>query len=545
MNGFADAFKKIGPQRLAAMLAVTLALVGFFAFVIIRVSQPAMGVLFADLQFSDSSNIIKELEAKGIKYETRQDGQTILVPRTEIPKIRMEMASKGMPTGGNVGYEIFDKGDAFSATSFVQGINHLRALEGELSRTIRTLGRVAAARVHLVIPERRVFERDREPPRASIALKLRGELEPGQVRAIRHLVASAVEGLKPERVSVVDESGRLLADGAAEAGSSAVAEEKQSAMERRLKTQIEDIVASVVGQGRARVQVASELDFNRIQQTAESYDPESRVLRSTQTRTEASQSTAAREGQVTVGNELPGNQRGGGNAQVRDGSNKNEEVANYDYSKTVRTEVMESGRVKRVSVAVLVDGIYNRAANGETAYQPRPQEDLDRIAALVRTSIGFNKDRGDTVEVVNLRFAEPPRAVEINEPTGIWAFLQPSKEDIYRAIELGVLALLTLIVMFAVVRPLVNKVLAPEEIRKKIAQATGGMIGGDVATASAGGGAAALPGGASESAAAKIIELAKVNGAVQAQSIERIGEVVKSNPQEALAILRSMMNQNR
>ncbi|MGL4813572.1 MAG: flagellar basal-body MS-ring/collar protein FliF [Beijerinckiaceae bacterium] len=545
MNGFADAFKKIGPQRLAAMLAVTLALVGFFAFVIIRVSQPAMGVLFADLQFSDSSNIIKELEAKGIKYETRQDGQTILVPRTEIPKIRMEMASKGMPTGGNVGYEIFDKGDAFSATSFVQGINHLRALEGELSRTIRTLGRVAAARVHLVIPERRVFERDREPPRASIALKLRGELEPGQVRAIRHLVASAVEGLKPERVSVVDESGRLLADGAAEAGSSAVAEEKQSAMERRLKTQIEDIVASVVGQGRARVQVASELDFNRVQQTAESYDPESRVLRSTQTRTEASQSTDAREGQVTVGNELPGNQRGGGNAQVRDGSNKNEEVANYDYSKTVRTEVMESGRVKRVSVAVLVDGIYNRAANGETAYQPRPQEDLDRIAALVRTSIGFNKDRGDTVEVVNLRFAEPPRAVEINEPTGIWAFLQPSKEDIYRAIELGVLALLTLIVMFAVVRPLVNKVLAPEEIRKKIAQATGGMIGGDVATASAGGGAAALPGGASESAAAKIIELAKVNGAVQAQSIERIGEVVKSNPQEALAILRSMMNQNR
>ncbi|MGL4496949.1 MAG: flagellar M-ring protein FliF C-terminal domain-containing protein, partial [Beijerinckiaceae bacterium] len=294
-----------------------------------------------------------------------------------------------------------------------------------------------------------------------------------------------------------------------------------------------------------RVQVASELDFNRIQQTAESYDPESRVLRSTQTRTEASQSTDAREGQVTVGNELPGNQRGGGNAQVRDGSNKNEEVANYDYSKTVRTEVMESGRVKRVSVAVLVDGIYNRAANGETAYQPRPQEDLDRIAALVRTSIGFNKDRGDTVEVVNLRFAEPPRAVEINEPTGIWAFLQPSKEDIYRAIELGVLALLTLIVMFAVVRPLVNKVLAPEEIRKKIAQATGGMIGGDVATASAGGGTAALPGGASESAAAKIIELAKVNGAVQAQSIERIGEVVKSNPQEALAILRSMMNQNR
>ncbi|MGL4324027.1 MAG: flagellar M-ring protein FliF C-terminal domain-containing protein, partial [Beijerinckiaceae bacterium] len=289
--------------------------------------------------------------------------------------------------------------------------------------------------------------------------------------------------------------------------------------------------------------VATELDFNRIQQTQESFDPESRVLRSTQTRNEAAQTTDARDGQVTVGNELPGNQRGqNGNNATRDGSTKNEEVANYDYTKTVRTEVMEGGRIKRVSVAVLVDGLYNRSPNGETGYQPRPQEDLERIGQLVRTAIGFDKNRGDNVEVVNLRFAEPPRAVEINEPTGIWAYVQPTKEDIYRAIELGVLAILTLIVMLAVVRPLVNKVLAPEEIRKKLAQATGGMIGGDAATAQAGGGTSGAP---SESAAARIIELAKVNGAVQAQSIERIGEVVKSNPQEALAILRSMMNQNR
>ena len=540
MNGLSEAFQKLGPQRLAAMLAVTLALVGFFAFVIIRVSQPAMGVLFSELQFSDSSAIVKDLESRGIKYETRQDGQTILVPRADIPKLRMDMAAKGMPSGGNVGYEIFDKGDAFSSTSFVQGINHLRALEGELARTIRTLGRVAGARVHLVIPERRVFERDREPPRASIALKLRGELEQGQVRAIRHLVASAVEGLKPERVSVVDESGRLLADGAAEQGTAAVAEERQTAFERRLKSQVEEIVASVVGQGRTRVQVTTELDFNRIQQTAESFDPESRVLRSTQTRSEQSQSTES-QGQVTVANELPGNQRGGAQGNVRDGSQKNEEVANYDYSKTVRTEVMEGGRVKRLSVAVLVDGLYSRAANGETGYQPRPQEDLERIGQLVRTAIGFDSKRGDTVEVVNLRFAEPPRAVEITEPTGIWAFLQPTKEDIYRAIELGVLAILTLIVMFAVVRPLVNKVLAPEEIRKKIAEATGGLIGGDPAAS----GNSALPAPPPDSAVGKIIELAKVNGTAQAQSIERIGEVVKSNPQEALAILRTLMNQNR
>ena len=208
----------------------------------------------------------------------------------------MELAGKGLPSGGGVGYEIFDKGDAFSSTSFVQGINHLRALEGELSRTIRSIGRVEGARVHLVMPERRLFERDREPPRASIVLKLRGELDAAQVRAVRHLVASAVEGLKPERVSIVDERGRLLADGAQgdmAAGGMAV-DEKQAGIERRLKAQVEEIVAGVVGSGRARVQVAAELDLNRIESRSESFDPESRVVRSTQTRAENQASSGSR-----------------------------------------------------------------------------------------------------------------------------------------------------------------------------------------------------------------------------------------------------------
>lgn len=187
------------------MGAVTLALAGFFGVVIMRVSQPAMGVLFADLSPQDAGAVVRDLETRNIRYETRAEGQTILAPRADLARIRMDLAGKGLPSGGGVGYEIFDKGDAFSSTSFVQGINHLRALEGELSRTIRAIGRVQAARVHLVIPERRLLERNREAPRASIVLKLRGELEPAQVRAVRHLVASAVEGLKPDRISIVDE----------------------------------------------------------------------------------------------------------------------------------------------------------------------------------------------------------------------------------------------------------------------------------------------------------------------------------------------------
>lgn len=546
LEALAEVLKKISPARLGAMIAVTLALVGFFGFVILRVSQPTMGVLYSELPFNDSSAVIKELEARAVRYETRQDGQTILVPRADIPKIRMEMAGKGLPTGGSVGYEIFDKGDAFSATSFVQNINHLRALEGELARTIKTIGRVGAARVHLVMPEKKLFERDREPPRASIVLKLRGELDMGQVRAIRHLVASAVEGLKPDRVSIVDESGRLLADGASGDGTAAAAEERQTGLERRLKRDIEEVIASVVGQGRTRVQVSAELDFNRMQETTENFDPESRVVRSTQTRNEQSASAEARDGQVSVNNELPGNQRGtnAGNG-TRDSSQKNEEIVNYEISKTVRTNVQEAGRVKRISVAVLVDGLYSRNQAGELSYQPRPQEDLERIGALVRTAIGFDRNRGDQVEIVNLRFAEAPKPLEINEPTGIWAFLQPTKEDIHRAIELGVLAILSLIVMLAVVRPLVHRIVGPDIIKKTMAKVSGSDETPALAGATAGGagGMLALPESRAGSAAAKFIELAQVNGQVQAQSLEKIGEVVKSNPQEAVAILRQMINQ--
>ena len=260
MSGIVEQFSRFGAPRLAAMLAVTLALVGFFAFVMLRMSQPTMGVLFSDLNSSDVSAILKDLDTRGVKYELRGDGQTILVDKTVVPRLRLDLASKGIPAGGGVGYEIFDKGDAFSSTSFVQNINHMRALEGELSRTIRSISRVQAARVHLVIPEKRLFERAREPPRASIALKLAGELDAAQVRAIRHLVSSAVDGLRPERVSIVDERGRLLADGAqSENGAAGLGiEERQVGIERRLKLQIEDIVASIVGHGRAELPLLSD-----------------------------------------------------------------------------------------------------------------------------------------------------------------------------------------------------------------------------------------------------------------------------------------------
>ena len=197
-----------------AMVAVTAALIGFFAFVIMRVTTPQMTTLFTDLSTEDSSGIIKDLERQAIPFELRNDGAVIMVPKDKVTRLRMKLAEGGLPKGGGVGYEIFDKSDALGTTSFVQNINHLRALEGELARTIRAIDRIQAARVHLVLPERPLFSRETPEPSASIVVRVRGALEPQQIRAIRHVVASAVNGLKPQRVSIVDEAGQLLADGA-------------------------------------------------------------------------------------------------------------------------------------------------------------------------------------------------------------------------------------------------------------------------------------------------------------------------------------------
>src|SRR6187551_214928 len=445
-----------------AMVAVTTALLGFFAFVIMRVTTPQMTTLFTDLSTEDSSSIIKDLERQAIPFELRNDGAIIMVPKDKVTRLRMKLAEGGLPKGGGVGYEIFDKSDALGTTSFVQNINHLRALEGELARTIRAIDRVQAARVHLVLPERKLFSREMPEPSASIVVRVRGALEPQQIRAIRHVVASAVNGLKPQRVSIVDEAGQLLADGAKGDADNAIGDERRAAFEKRMRNQVEAIISSVVGSGRARVQLSADFDYNKITQTSDKYDPEGRVLRSSQTREEQSM-TADNNGQVTVNNELPGNQQNGGVA-AKDQSKKSEETNNYEISRTTKTEVTEAGRVNRISVAVLVDGIYSKNEKGEMVYADRSKEQLDRIATLVRSAIGFEQKRGDQVEVVNLRFAEAPAVAPLAEPAGFLGMMQFTKDDVMYVIELGVMMLLGLVVLFLVIRPLVKRILASEVV---------------------------------------------------------------------------------
>jgi flagellar M-ring protein FliF len=494
-----------------------------------------MTTLFTDLSPEDSAGIVKDLERQAIAFELKNDGAVIMVPKDKVTRLRMKLAEGGLPKGGGVGYEIFDKSDALGTTSFVQNINHLRALEGELSRTIRAIDRVQAARVHLVLPERPLFSRETPEPSASIVVRVRGALEPQQVRAIRHVVASAVNGLKPQRVSIVDEAGQLLADGASGDADGASGDERRAGFEKRMRNQIEAIVSSVVGTGRARVQLSADFDYNKITQTSDKYDPEGRVLRSSQTREESS-ATAESNGQVTVNNELPGNQRQDNASPARDQSKKSEETNNYEISRTTKTEVTEAGRVNRISVAVLVDGSYSRNDKGEMVYAERGKEQLDRIAALVRSAIGFDQKRGDQVEVVNLRFADAPSVVPVGEPAGLLGILQFTKDDIMYAIELGVMMLLGFVVLFMVVRPLVKRILASDSVAA-IANAAMPALA-DAGAQGSNAGQNLIPG-----ATAQMIDVAQVQGQVHAQSVHRVGELAERNPAETASIVRQWLSE--
>jgi flagellar M-ring protein FliF len=340
--------------------------------------------------------------------------------------------------------------------------------------------------------------------------------------------------LKPQWVSIVDKAGQLLADGAGTDTDSAAGDERRAAFEKRMRKQVEDIVSSVVGAGRARVQLSADFDYNKITQTSDKFDPEGRVLRSTQTREESSV-TAENNGQVTVNNELPGNQNRDGTPQGRDQSKKSEETNNYEISRTTKTEVTEAGRVNRISVAVLVDGSYSKNEKGEIVYQDRGKEQLDRIAALVRSAIGFDQKRGDQVEVVNLRFAEAPPVPPVVEPTGLLGMFQFTKDDVMYVIELAVMMMLGLVVLFMVIRPLVRRIVASEVIPAP--PETPALTDASAQAAEAPG-QALIPGGA-----AQLIDVAQIQGQVHAQAVHRVGELAERNPNETASIVRQWLSE--
>jgi flagellar M-ring protein FliF len=558
VNGLLATLRNLGPARLGAIGLVLATTVGFFVFLSGRLATPSYGLLYGELDLHDSGQIAQKLDAMNVPYQLKGDGTQILVPTDQVARLRVAMAESGLPHGGSVGYEIFDKSETLGTSSFVQNVNHLRALEGELARTIGAIGSVQGARVHLVLPKRELFSRERQDPSASIVLKTRGgeRLAKTQVAAIQHLTAAAVPGLRPGRVSIVDSEGNLLARGTDDAegqAGGANAEEMQIGYETRLSRSVEEMLERSLGAGKVRVEVHAEMDFDRVTTNSESYDPDGQVVRSTQTTSEQSDSSEAGEQPVTVANNLPDTQTTKGSGAARSKNGRNEETVNYEITKTVKSHVREGGMIKRLSVAVLVDGVYAAGADGAKTYQPRPAEELKQLGTLVRSAIGFNADRGDTVEVVNLRFITP------DEPTAMASdgYLGLSRGELLRAGEPIALALIGLLVMLLVVRPLIGRILETAAAAPRSAGALAGpesqrlLSGpsGNVGLPSAAAGipmgvpATAMPAGSPDTLD-QMIDISQVEGRVRASSIKKIGEIVEKHPEEAVAIVRSWMYQN-
>jgi flagellar M-ring protein FliF len=542
VNPFVQQLKNLGPARLAAMAGVAVGLIAFIIFFATRFSAAPMEELYGNLSATDSREIIKQLELSGIPFQTADNNTQILISSEQVTAVRMQMAEQGLPSGGSVGYEVFDSMDALGATNFIQNINLVRALEGELARTIKSVEGVQNARVHLVMPTREMFTRETQEPTASVYIKMRnGRLAENQVNAIQHLIAAAVPKLKPSNISIVDERGTLLSRSFENDDAMVAAQQDEAVrnMERRLSQSVTALVESSLGPGKVRAEVRAEMEFDKVVTAAEEYNPDQSVPRSQVTVSENNTQQESDPTDVTVGNQLPDAAANtGGAARMTTSENRTEETVNYEISKTTTNRVKEAGSVKRLSVAVLVDGNYSlNAETQERVYAPQSEETLEKIRALVNTAVGYSADRGDQIEVVNMPFTGFDDLLGNEEEFNILGF---NKEEIMRMAEgLGV-AVVAVLVILLVVRPLVTR-------------AFEAMPQGDEALLTSEGAMAQLtgPGGVpmpmgqkeEEEDLDELIDIDKVEGRVKASSLRKIGDIVDKHPEEALSIIRTWLYQ--
>jgi flagellar M-ring protein FliF len=451
-------------QRMIVLVALAGSIAGLIA-IALWTQQPDMQVLFTNLNPEDAAGIVDKLKETKVPYETTGGGNTILVPSAQVHEMRLQLATQGLPHGGGVGFEIFDR-SSIGMSDFVQKLNYRRALQGELARTIAQMPEIERARVHLATPERRLFSNDENRARASVVVSLRNgqALAKTQVNGIVHLVSSSVEGLQVKDVTVVDGHGRLLSSAAGSddaAGLTGSQLEYQRTVEKDIETRIQTMLERIVGANKAVVRVSSILDFRKVETTEERYDPNSQVVRSEQ----RGQEKANGVNGVSSGG-VPGVQsnvpEGAGQEPVQTSSNNNQtknETVNYEISRTVSRVVESSGSIKQLSVAVLVDGIYEMAAPSEAGkagtdtakkYMPRPEEDMKRIEEIVKKAMGYSAERQDQVQVTNVQFD-----IATEEPSGQGIEAAAETASSFAPyIRYGVGGGLFLLILFMVVRPL-------------------------------------------------------------------------------------------
>jgi flagellar M-ring protein FliF len=427
-----------------------------FAVMIVVANKTDYRPLFANLNNEDAGEIVKKLKEQKIPYQIAADGKAIMVPADKVYDLRLTMASEGLPQGGGIGFEIFDRKN-FGVTEFVQKLNYQRALQGELSRTISQLAGVEQARVHLVIPEKSLFKENEKPATASIVLRMKGNrsLRESDVQGIVHLVAASVEGMDAEHVTVLDGKGKILSKaGAADPTSkmSVGMQEIQRTYERNLEERLQSLLDKVVGSGRSAARVSAVFNFKQVEKFEERFDPEAAAVRSEQ-RTEEKGGTSTTAGGVP-GTQSNMGRTGAAQGSASGGGSKSDETLNYEVSRSTARIIEPVGALDKVSVAILVDGKYDLPPSAKEGakpkYAPRTPDELQKIEALVKSAVGFNPNRGDQVTVANIPFQDTGDLAG-NDKDPWWN--QPIVMSLVKNILIagGFLALL-----FLVIRPLMR-----------------------------------------------------------------------------------------
>ncbi len=544
MGGFTAALQRFGIGRLAAVLGVAAGVAAVLVAVMLRMGQAPDALLYSNLDLKEASEITASLEQAGIKHTTRGDGSTIMVNRDDVGTARMLVAGKGLVTSGSVGYELFDNQSVLGQTEFQQNLNEKRALEGELARTILSFRGISSTRVLIAMPRREMFQSETGEPTATVVVGVGGRALTGdQVQAIRNVVASAVTGLKPEKVTVTDTANRTLAAGTEGSGfSTASADEAKGQAESQLQARIQNLVEGVVGVGAAKVTVSADIDHSRSTTQEQTYDPDGQVVRSTSTNGAQSQdTTGASDGGATATNNIPGGEAPNttplGSTESTTG-----ETTNYEISNTTTTTVKEAGEVKKLSVAVAVDGKLTPAANGqgEPTYAPRTPAEITQIEDLVKAAMGFDAGRGDQVRVTNVRFNRDALVSAGGEDGGN-PLLNFTKNDIMRGVELLVLLVTGLLLIFFVLRPLLKTassggVPALGGGGMAVTTLQTSMVGGQPAYAGQG----QLP---PPSDMEQRLDIARIEGQVKASSVKKVADFVEKHPDESTNILRGWVQE--
>lgn len=535
VNNLLQSLKNLSPGRMASIAAIIIFLISFFVYIGVKMSSSDYAVLYTDLELEDAKQIVARLETANVKYRLTKNGTEVMVPVDEVNKMRVDTAELAMASqGSNVGYEVFDNTDALGSTNFVQNVNLIRALEGELARTIRSVDNIKSARVHLVLPKREMFSREEQTPSASVVIKTgHGRLDLQNIQSIQKLVAAAVPKLDVKNVAIVDNAGNLLTNNYddEETLNNANNEILRLDQERKMAAKVQNLLEKTVGPGKAQAQVNIEMDFDQVVTNEEIYDPDSQVVRSQATVTEEGNSGQNAQ-PVTVAQNIPNGDivsTGSGNYNQ---NAKTEETINYEISKVVRNKVKNSGTIKRLTVAVMVDGIYEKDAEGKEVYRPRNSDEMDKITALVKSAVGYDANRGDVVEVENMKFASLSQDIFELTETLYFGF---TKDELMRIAEgLGV-AIVAILVILLVIRPLINNAFESNVATGSDKLLTGNPDDDNLLLSNF------LN---DEDNGEELVNLNKIDGRVKVSSLKKLNTMVEKNPDAAVNIVRSWLYNN-